>query len=456
MPDVERVSRPKRPAALPRITRSDVPEYLEPKSIAAVREVMHGAAVGLGPFAAVQSIAVIDGLPAIWGDGALALVEHSGLIEDRCEDYVHDDEEGLTAICAMRRRQRPTPIIGRFSTAMADQARLTQKEGPWQSYPRRMLMMRARSWALRDGFADVLRGLAIREEVEDYADGVPVPPGSVARAPAVPLAGVNATKPVRPRFTAPTLSANAASNRAGPVVDAPPPLSAGHVTASHASAVTPESPAAGSVASPAAIPVPRGAAATCISLDASEPQESCTLADADGGFVEIAGADALRSAFERLFFDPHLSPAQILGLWESNEVARGVIARVFGSAVLDPAEARQRAASGQYEEGHAERRSATGRPGRPRSRARRSRSPKEAVLPQTELVLQIDPSWPQERVFQHYRARLDTLQKGFAKASAFLDFREANRTIEAQLRASLPQLINEVDAIYAWAATNAA
>jgi len=78
------------------------------------------------------------------------------------------------------------------------------------------------------------------------------------------------------------------------------------------------------------------------------------------------------------------------------------------------------------------------------------------VLPQTELVLQIDPSWPQERVFQHYRARLDTLQKGFAKASAFLDFREANRTIEAQLRASLPQLINEVDAIYAWAATNAA
>jgi hypothetical protein len=78
------------------------------------------------------------------------------------------------------------------------------------------------------------------------------------------------------------------------------------------------------------------------------------------------------------------------------------------------------------------------------------------VLPQRELVLQIDPSWPQERVFQHYWARLKTLRKGSAKASAFVDFREANRTIEVQLRANLPHLIGELEAIYAWAATNAA
>jgi hypothetical protein len=31
-----------------------------------------------------------------------------------------------------------------------------------------MLQMRARAYALRDGFADVLRGLRIREEVDDY------------------------------------------------------------------------------------------------------------------------------------------------------------------------------------------------------------------------------------------------------------------------------------------------
>jgi hypothetical protein len=475
--------------ALPRITRSDVPEYLEPKSIAAVREVagliaaaewapsayrvadgtydvakialaiMHGAAVGLGPFAAVQSIAVIDGLPAIWGDGALALIEHSGLVADRCEDYVIDDDEGLTAICTMRRRQRPTPIIGRFSIAMADQARLTQKEGPWQSYPRRMLMMRARSWALRDGFADVLRGLAIREEVEDYADSLPVPTRSAVRAPALPLTGPSGARPARPRFAATAASAKTVPDRARPAADAPPPPSAGPDLVA-ASAVAQESPDAGSdVASPVAIPVPRGAAVTGAHPDASEPQESFTLVDADGEFVEIAGADALRLAFERLFFDPHLPPAQILGLWESNEGARSVIARVFGSAALDPAEARLRAASRQYEE-HSERRAATGPSDKVssarRAPARQSRSPTRSVLPQPELLLQIDPNWPEERVLLHYRTRLEALRKGSAKASSFVDFRQANRTIEARLRANLPQLINEIEAIYAWAATNAA
>jgi len=32
--------------------------------------------------------------------------------------------------------------------------------------------MRARSWVLRDGFADVLKGLSVREEVQDFGRGV--------------------------------------------------------------------------------------------------------------------------------------------------------------------------------------------------------------------------------------------------------------------------------------------
>src|SRR3954447_3004870 len=68
--------------------------------------ILHGISVGLGPVAAVQSIAVIEGMPTIWGDGALALVERSGLLADLSEEYVSDDEDGLTAICTMRRRGR--------------------------------------------------------------------------------------------------------------------------------------------------------------------------------------------------------------------------------------------------------------------------------------------------------------------------------------------------------------
>ena len=109
-------------------------------------------------------------MPTIWGDGALSIVERSGLLEDMLEEYRSDPEEGLAAICTMRRRRRPTPIQNRFSMAMAEAAQLTRKEGPWQSYPQRMLKMRARSWSIRDGFADVLRGLHIREEVEDFIE----------------------------------------------------------------------------------------------------------------------------------------------------------------------------------------------------------------------------------------------------------------------------------------------
>ncbi len=140
--------------------------YLQPKLELAI---LHGATVGLGPIAAVHAIAVIGGTPSIWGDGALSVIEHSGLLEDMFEDYEVDDTEGLTAICSMKRRHRATPIVTRFSMAMAERAGLTRSEGPWQTYPERMLRMRARSWTMRDGFADVLRGLQLREEVEDYA-----------------------------------------------------------------------------------------------------------------------------------------------------------------------------------------------------------------------------------------------------------------------------------------------
>ncbi len=146
--------------------------YLQPKIELAI---LQGATIGLGPIAAVQAIALISGTPSIWGDGALSVIEHSGLLEDMVEDYETDSEEGLTAICTMKRRDRATPIVTRFSLAMAERAGLTRAEGPWQTYPERMLRMRARSWTMRDGFADVLRGLQLREEVEDYRAPRPAP-----------------------------------------------------------------------------------------------------------------------------------------------------------------------------------------------------------------------------------------------------------------------------------------
>ena len=58
--------------------------------------------------------------------------------------------------------------------ADAKRAGLAGKSGPWTQYPRRMLQMRARGFALRDAFPDLLRGLVTAEEAMDYP--TPTPP----------------------------------------------------------------------------------------------------------------------------------------------------------------------------------------------------------------------------------------------------------------------------------------
>lgn len=124
--------------------------------------IMHGLEVGLSPLAALSSIAVINGRPSLWGDGMLAVVRASGLVES-----FDETDDGDTAICAIKRRGDPKPIVRRFSTADAQKAGLAGKTGPWTQYPQRMRQMRARSWALRDGFADVLKGFYSAEEASD-------------------------------------------------------------------------------------------------------------------------------------------------------------------------------------------------------------------------------------------------------------------------------------------------
>jgi len=142
---------------------------MAPKTLNSIEKVMvailHGLEVGLTPMNALQSIAVINGRPTIWGDGAIGLIRASGLLE-----YMHERFEGegnsLTAVCIVKRKGEPKEIRGEFSWSDVLRAHLNAKEGPWQTYPRRMMQMRAR-WPLRDVFADVLKGLALKEEVED-------------------------------------------------------------------------------------------------------------------------------------------------------------------------------------------------------------------------------------------------------------------------------------------------
>ena len=125
--------------------------------------VQYGSELGLAPLQALQNIAVISGRPCVWGDAILGLVQGSGLLED-----MQEVNDGQTATCSVKRRGFLEYTVRHFSMDDAKKAGLAGKQGPWAQYPARMLQMRARAFALRDAFADVLKGIALREEVEDY------------------------------------------------------------------------------------------------------------------------------------------------------------------------------------------------------------------------------------------------------------------------------------------------
>lgn len=120
-----------------------------------------GSELGLKPLQALSNIAVVNGRAALWGDAVIALVRSSPLCE-----YVQESDDGHTATCRAKRRGEPEQVVT-FSMDDAKQAGLTGKQGPWTQYPKRMRQMRARAFALRDVFPDVLRGMPVAEEVQD-------------------------------------------------------------------------------------------------------------------------------------------------------------------------------------------------------------------------------------------------------------------------------------------------
>lgn len=138
-----------------------VPKDFQKKPANILVAVQWGMELGLQPMQAMQSIAVINGRPSLWGDAVIALVRSSPLCE-----YVYETDDGETASCRVKRVGEDEQTRT-FSMADATQAGLKGKQGPWAQYPKRMRQMRARSFALRDVFPDVLRGMPMAEEVQD-------------------------------------------------------------------------------------------------------------------------------------------------------------------------------------------------------------------------------------------------------------------------------------------------
>src|SRR3990172_3925521 len=136
-----------------------------------------GSELGLTPMRALRCIAVINGRASMWGDEMLAMV----LASPGCE-YVNEAESTDKEGVCRTKRKGCVEQVSRFTLEDAKRAGLLGKAGTWQTHTKRMLMLRARGFALRDTFADVLAGLVTVEEALD----IPLDKAAVLPEPPAP------------------------------------------------------------------------------------------------------------------------------------------------------------------------------------------------------------------------------------------------------------------------------
>jgi len=169
-----------------------VPKQYENKPAAIIVAGQFGAELGLSLMPALQNIAVINNNPTLWGDAMLGIVRNSGTLEIFIEYYdgkPYDDD--YTAVCIAKRAgigfeykpedtlnalRRKGIFVNEYSVADAKKAGLwggkgkeqwQKEQSSWATNPKRMLKMRARSFTLRDGWPDKLKGMHSAEEMAD-------------------------------------------------------------------------------------------------------------------------------------------------------------------------------------------------------------------------------------------------------------------------------------------------
>ena len=130
--------------------------------------VQMGYELGLQPLQALQNISVINNRAVVWGDLLIALVRSKSICKS-VHEWMEGNIKENTAVAHCEVTRENEKVLRSFSIDQARRAGLTSKQGPWQQYPERMLAMRARGFALRDAFADVLKGIYVREEMEGSA-----------------------------------------------------------------------------------------------------------------------------------------------------------------------------------------------------------------------------------------------------------------------------------------------
>lgn len=185
--------------------------------------IMSGAELGLKPMVSLRSFTVINGKPALYGDGLINVVRMSGKVaylRTGCDDI----NGNLIGYCEAKRLDTGEEKRVEFSQDDATRARLwddrptvrkqvwdngqkvwkndVPNDAPWYRFPKRMLAWRAAGYCLRELFGDVLGGIRdefeVREiaEAEEMRDITPAKPVQPPKPPAPPAPPAKAAAPI--------------------------------------------------------------------------------------------------------------------------------------------------------------------------------------------------------------------------------------------------------------------
>jgi hypothetical protein len=126
--------------------------------------IMMGAEIGVGPMQAMANIAVVNGRASMWGELVSGLIWGSGICE-KLEDKVTGKGDDL-AVTVTTKRKGVAEYSYTFSWEDAKLAGLTAKD-TYQKYRKDMLYWKALGRVSKRYWADVLKGITIREIADD-------------------------------------------------------------------------------------------------------------------------------------------------------------------------------------------------------------------------------------------------------------------------------------------------
>ena len=147
-----------------------------------------GDQLKMHPMTAMQEVVPVNGLLAIKGDGAKALILNSGKIKKGSwkEEIEGTIEAGNYKVTITATRDDTNETLSRsFSVVQAKRAGLwitqemlqkqdgyKKKQSAWHKFPERMMKYRALGFLARDLFTDVLSGTYTLEEAQDMPQDV--------------------------------------------------------------------------------------------------------------------------------------------------------------------------------------------------------------------------------------------------------------------------------------------